>query len=79
MTDNEIRKAVTEQLIGMLENNILHECGTESFKGWLEDGDAFINNGMSEEDTERAMKFAEQIEDAVDTINQVLDVTYQRD
>lgn len=79
MTDNEIRKAVTEQLIGMLENNILHECGTESFKGWLEDGDAFINAGMSEEDTERAMKFAEQIEDAVDTINQVLDVTYQRD
>ena len=79
MTDNEIRKAVTEQLIGMLENNILHECGTEPFKGWLEDGDAFINAGMSEEDTERAMKFAEQIEEAVEIINQTLDVTYPRD
>lgn len=79
MTDNEIRKAVTEQLIGMLENNVLREYGTEPFRGWLEDGEVFSNNGMSEEDTKRAMEFADQISDAVDTINQVLDVTYQRD
>ena len=79
MTDNEIRKAVTEQLIGMLENNILRDCGTEQFRGWLEDGEVFFNNGMPEEDIKRAMEFADQIADAVDTINQVLDVTYQRD
>jgi len=78
MTDNEIRKAVTEQLIGMLDNNILHECGTEMFLGWLEDGEVFFNLGWAEPDIQRALEFARQIADAVDTINQVLDVTYER-
>jgi hypothetical protein len=79
MTDKEIKKAVTEQIINMFDNNILNEYGTESFTGWLEDGDVFINNGMSEEDTEKAMEYARKVEGALDVINQVLDVTYQFD
>lgn len=76
MTDNEIKKAVADQLAGMISNNLVNEFGPESFRGWLEDGDAFINAGMTEEETERAMAYAEQVSDAVDIINDVLAARY---
>ena len=72
MTDEEIKKAVAEQLVGMIDNNIVRECGVESFRGWLEDGEVFFNNGMTEEEIERAMAYADELETAVDKINQVL-------
>ena len=50
---------VAEQIIGMFGNNILRECGMESFMGWLEDGDAFYNTVYAEEYTD------EQIEEAI--------------
>lgn len=33
--------AVTQVLIGMLENNIIEDNGVEGFVGWCEDGDIF--------------------------------------
>ena len=72
MTDEEIKKAVAEQLVGMIDNNIVRECGVESFRGWLEDGEVFFNNGMTEEEIERAMAYADELETAVDKINHVL-------
>lgn len=34
-------RMVAEQIIAMLDNNLLNDCGTESFEGWCEDGDVF--------------------------------------
>lgn len=45
------KKAVTEQIIVMLTNNILNEYGNEGFEGWCEDGAVFENTypNMSED------------------------------
>ena len=72
MTNKEIKKAVAEQIINMIDNNILHDNGTEMFEGWLEDGEVFALNGMSEEDIETAMGYAHEVSAALDTINQIL-------
>lgn len=72
METKEIKKAVAGQIIAMIENNIINENGVEMFEGWLEDGDVFFNNGMSEEDIETAMGYAHAVSDALDTINQIL-------
>lgn len=63
MTDSEIRKAVASQVINMIENDVLRDCGGESLIGWCEDGEVFFNNGMSEEDTEKAMQYVREIND----------------
>lgn len=68
MTQKGIIKAVTAQIINMLVNDVLNEYGTESFIGWLEDGEVFYNNGMIKEDVEKAMTLARQIADNLDTI-----------
>lgn len=39
--DITTKKAVTEQVISMLYNNIIQENGNETFKGWCEDGEVF--------------------------------------
>ena len=59
MYSKEVKMMVAEQIIGMFGNNILRECGMESFMGWLEDGDAFYNTVYAEEYTD------EQIEEAI--------------
>ena len=41
MENSKVKKAVTEQIISMLTNNILNDNGNESFEGWCEDGDVF--------------------------------------
>lgn len=74
MTEKEIKKFVVGQIIAMLDNNILAECGTEPFTGWLEDGAVFIYAGMSEEDADRAMEYVRKVQDAVDTISFALDI-----
>ena len=44
MTDTEIKIAVAEQIINMLENDIINKNGGESFLGWLGDGEVFRIN-----------------------------------
>ena len=72
MTRKEINKAITEQIIGMWENNILQENGFESIVGWTEDGDVFINAGYTEEETEQIMEFVKRIQDRVDDLSWIL-------
>ena len=65
MTKQEIKNAVTQQIINMLENDILNENGGESFVGWLEDGEVFRLNGMNEYEVSVAMSLAKSINDEV--------------
>ena len=65
MTNAEIRNEVTQQIINMLENDILNENGGESFVGWLEDGEVFRLNGMTEYEVAVAMNLAKYINDEV--------------
>lgn len=65
MTKQEIKNAVTQQIINMLENDILNENGGESFVGWLEDGEVFRLNGMTEYEVAVAMNLAKYINDEV--------------
>ena len=65
MTNKEIRNAVAQQIINMLENDILNENGGESFVGWLEDGEVFRLNGMTEYEVAVAMSLAKSINDEV--------------
>lgn len=65
MTNTEIRNAVAQQIINMLENDILNENGGESFVGWLEDGEVFRLNGMTEYEVAVAMSLAKSINDEV--------------
>ena len=73
MTDKEIKKAVAEQLVGMIQNDVISECGTESFAGWVEGGDAFFNGGMEdEEDINKARAMVSELDDAVTSIVSML-------
>ena len=65
MTNKEIRNAVAQQIINMLENDILNENGGESFVGWLEDGEVFRLNGMTEYEVAIAMSLAKSINEEV--------------
>ena len=65
MTNAEIRNEVTQQIINMLENDILNEYGGESFVGWLEDGEVFRLNGMTEYEVAVAMSLAKSINEEV--------------
>ena len=75
MDKKEINKIITEQIIGMWENNILHENGYEGIVGWLEDGDALINAGYTEEETEQIMAVVRRIQNRVDDLSWILDTT----
>lgn len=68
MTNAEIRNEVTQQIINMLENDILNEYGGESFVGWLEDGEVFRLNGMTEYEVAVAMSLAKSINEEVTSI-----------
>ena len=72
------KKMVAEQIIGMLENNVLRDCGMESFMGWLEDGDAFYNTEYAENYTDEqiaeAIKLSEEIAPMVDELSWKLNV-----
>ena len=41
MENSRVKKAVVEQIIGMLENNIICDNGNETFEGWCENGAVF--------------------------------------
>lgn len=68
MTNTEIRNAITQQIINMLENDIINENGGESFVGWLEDGEVFRLNGMNEYEVSVAMSLVKSINDEVTSI-----------
>lgn len=40
--------AVTQHYINMLYNNIIEDCGIESFEGWCTDGDIFDEDGRED-------------------------------
>ena len=69
MERKEIAKAVVEQVLNMLQNDVIEGNRFESFIGWLEDGEVFHLNGMSDDDVETAMEIAHSIESEVDTLH----------
>lgn len=72
MDKKEIKKVIAEQIGNMWENNILRENGFEGIVGWLEDGDALINAGYTEEETEGIMAVVRRIQDRVDDLSWIL-------
>lgn len=72
MDKKKIRIAIAAQISNMLVNDIIIENVTEPFNGWLEDGDVFINNGYTEEETEEIMKEVKKISPEVDALAQSL-------
>ena len=58
--------AVAEQFANMFSNDILAENGGESFIGWLEDGEVFELNGMTEEEINECMEFAKLVTPQID-------------
>lgn len=64
-----IFKAVVEQFLNMIQNDIVEGNGFESFIGWLEDGEVFRLNGMNEEDVELAMEYARELADDIDNLH----------
>lgn len=63
---DEVVKAVTEQVINMLSNNVLYEHGTEGFLGWIADGEVF--DFEDNEDFLSAMELAQDISTIVDNL-----------
>ena len=49
-------RAVANQLINMLTNNILEDNGTESFEGWCEDGEVFNDHPSYKEECVALMR-----------------------
>lgn len=73
MYSKEAKKMVAEQIINMLDNNVLHENGMESFMGWLEDGDAFYDiknaENYTDEQIVEAIEPAKEISSQIDAIS----------
>lgn len=60
--------AVANQIQNMMYNNITNENGLESFEGWCEDGEVFVNNDMSEEEVKECMTLVEHVAPLVDKL-----------
>lgn len=60
---------VTEQIINMLDNNILHDSGVEGFEGWCEDGSVFFDmDGVSDEEADAASALMAEVAPTVDEL-----------
>ena len=59
-------KAVTGQLINMLDNDIMRDNGIEGFEGWCADGEVFED--LSGEYFEEAMRLVKDIAPLVDNL-----------
>lgn len=71
------KQMVAEQIIGMLENNVLQECGMESFIGWVEDGSTFFDTYDGEktkEEINEAIELAKEIAPIVDELSWKLNI-----
>jgi predicted transcriptional regulator len=73
MYSKKAKKMVAAQIIGMLANNVLNECGMESFMGWIEDGDAFYNvqncENYTDAEISEAIELAKEISSEIDSIS----------
>ena len=70
MYSKKAKMMVAEQIVGMIENNVLNECGMESFMGWLENGDAFYDaDCYTDEEIDEAMRLVHEIADLVDELS----------
>ena len=71
MYSKEAKMMVAEQVSCMLENNVLRECGMESFMGWLEDGDVYYTTyaDHTEEQIKEAIKLSAEIAPLVDELS----------
>ena len=73
MYSKKAKKMVAAQIIGMLANNVLNECGMESFMGWIEDGDAFYNvqncENYTDAEISEAIELAKEISSKIDSIS----------
>jgi len=68
---------VAEQIMGMLENNVLHGCGMESFECWLEDGDTFYvsyEGEYTEDQIKEAIQLAIEVSEKVDELSWKLNI-----
>ena len=78
MYSKEAKQLVADQIMGMLENNVLYQCGMESFMGWLEDGDAFYNaincENYTNEQIAEAIRLSTEIAPMVDELSWKLNV-----
>ena len=68
----KIFKAVVEQFLNMIQNDIVEDNGFEGFLGWLEDGEVFRLNGMDEGDVLVAMMYAKELADDIDNLHWTL-------
>jgi len=59
-------KAVTNQLINMMYNDIIEENGIEGFEGWCADGEVF--DTLPEEYFDDAMRLMKQVAPLVDDL-----------
>lgn len=60
---------VAEQIIAMLENNLIGDNGTETFKGWCKDGDVFHNNPeLNDEEKKAATALMNEVAPKVDEL-----------
>lgn len=73
MYSRAAKKMVAEQIVGMLENNVLRDCGMESFMGWLEDGDVYYNaincENYTDEQIAEAIRLSVEIAPMVDELS----------
>lgn len=77
MYSKEAKQMVAAQIMGMFENNILNQCGMESFVGWVEDGDTFYvsyEGEYTEDQIKEAIQLAMEISDNVDVLSWKLNV-----
>jgi hypothetical protein len=65
------KKMVADQIMNMFDNNILNECGFESFISWVEDGATFRENykGATQKQIEEAIALAKEIAPNLDEIS----------
>ena len=71
------KQMVAEQIIGMLENNVLRECGMESFIGWVEGGSTFFDTydgEKTEEEIKEAIELANEIAPMIDELSWKLNI-----
>lgn len=67
--NKKIALAVVGQFLNMIQNDVVEGNRFESFIGWLADGEVFETNGMSDEEIEIAMKYAEEVADDIDALH----------
>ena len=67
-------KDVIGQLANMLDNNFCQDyVGSEPFMGWLQDGEVWEEENLSEEEIQKRLEFAEKIAPIVDELSYVID------